>query len=211
MPEHDGFNHLVFGDFLAEAFDHQHRLFAAGDDQIERARLEFFLRGEDDEPAVELADADGGDRVIEGNVRHAERGARARGREHVRIVLRIAGDALPLDLHLVGEALGEEGTQRAVGEAARQDFAGGRPAFPLEEAAGKTAGCGQALAVIDGEGEEIDAGTGRPRLSGDKDDRFSQLHEHGPAGLLGDFPGCQPEGAAPDFTFNSDFHKYFPR
>ena len=71
VAEHDGFDHLVFGDFLTESLDHQHRLFAAGDDQIEGARFEFFLGRKDDEPSVDHADPHRGDRVIEWDRRDA--------------------------------------------------------------------------------------------------------------------------------------------
>jgi hypothetical protein len=59
MPEHEGVEHLVFGELIAEAFDHEDRLSGPRDDEIELAGLEFLLGGEEHERAVNEADPHG--------------------------------------------------------------------------------------------------------------------------------------------------------
>ena len=120
VGEHDRLDHLVFGDFLAEALDHQDRLFAAGHDQVERALLEIRLRRQDDEAAVDQADAHGGDRMVEGDRRDAQgRTGAGRGMD-VGIVLLIAGQHVGHDLDFVGKAFRKEGRSgRSVSRASR--------------------------------------------------------------------------------------------
>jgi hypothetical protein len=95
-----------------------------------------------------------------------------------------------LDLDFVEPALGEEGADGAVDDAGGEDFLFGRASFALEVAAGEAAGCGGALAVIDGQGEEFLAGL---RLGGgdcgDQHDGFAELNSHGdPSACLASLP-----------------------
>ena len=76
-------------------------------------------------------------------------------REHVRIVFAIGAEHDALDLDFVIPTFGEQRTNRAVDQAAGENFLFGRTAFALEIAAGEFSGCGRFFAVIDGEREEI--------------------------------------------------------
>ena len=118
MGEHDRLDHFVLGDFLPEAFDHQHGLFASGHNQVERALLQVLLRRQHDQPAVHEAHAHRGNWMVKGDWRDAQGGTGTRGGMNVRIILLIAGQHVGHDLDFVGEAFREEGTQRPVGETA---------------------------------------------------------------------------------------------
>ena len=150
----------VFGHLAGEAFDHQHRVARAGDDQVELAGLQLVLRRERDELAVDQAQPHRAERALERQRRNAQRRGGAVHRQHVAVGLPIAGQHEALDLHFVVEAFGNSGR---IGRSMSRDgerFLGRRPAFALEEAAGELAGRGVPLAVVAGEREEIDA---RPR------------------------------------------------
>ncbi len=116
VGEHDRLEHLVFGDLLAEALDHQDRLFAARDDQVERALFHFGLRRQHDEAAVDHADPHGRDRMIERNRCDAQRRTGSRRRMHVGVIFRIAGQDVGHDLNFVRKPCRKQGTQRPVGE-----------------------------------------------------------------------------------------------
>ena len=78
----------------------------------------------------------GAEGPVPGHRRQAERG---RGRHHaedVGVVLLVGGEDRHEDLHLVLETLGEERPDRAVDQAAGEDFLVGGPALTLEEPAG---------------------------------------------------------------------------
>ena len=59
-------------------------------------------------------------------------------------------------MDFVEEALGEERTKRTVAKAGSENFFLARTAFSgLEVTAGKTAGCGEFFAVVDGQGKKV--------------------------------------------------------
>ena len=75
---------------------------------------------------------------------------------------RSAESSRPIDLGLAGVALGEERPQRAVDHARGEDLLLVRPALALEEAAGDLAAGVGVLAVVDGQGQEVDARPAAP-------------------------------------------------
>ena len=114
-----GLGHLIFGHFAGEAFDHQHGVFRAGDDQIQFALFQFILCGERHEAAVDLSHSHRGNRPLERQRRQAQRRRGAVHRQHVAIVLPIAGQHERLNLHFVDKAGGEQRANRADPSAAR--------------------------------------------------------------------------------------------
>jgi hypothetical protein len=63
----DGPEEVFLGDLVTAAFDHHHRVGGAGDDDVDPAALVLRHRGVEDELAVFVAaDADRGDRCLEG-------------------------------------------------------------------------------------------------------------------------------------------------
>ena len=164
VGEHDRLEHLVFGNLLAEALDHQDRFFAAGDDQVERAGLELRLRRQHDQPAVDQADPHRRDRIVEGNRRDAQGGTGTGRGMDVGIVFLIAGQHVGHDLNFVGKPSGKRGRSgRSVSRALNTSRVVGRPSR-FKKPPAKRPGGGHSLPVIDGEREEIDPGRGAARI-----------------------------------------------
>ena len=95
--------------------------------------------------------------------RHAGEGERRGGRDQrhdVRVVLHVVREHGGDDLRLVLEALDEQRADRPVDQARGQRLLLGGAALALEKAAGDLAGGEGLLLVVDGQGEEVDAGLG---------------------------------------------------
>ena len=105
---------LLLGHFLRAGLDHHQAVLAAGDDQIELALFALLERRVDEVLAVDQADADAGDRLLERNLGERERGGRAGDREHVGVVLLIGREDQRDDLRLEAPAGGEQRPRRAV-------------------------------------------------------------------------------------------------
>ena len=136
MRHFEGTHHLILGRFLRAGFDHDDRLPAARDDEIDLAPFPLLVRRVHDVVVVDQADADAGDRRVERNLGEGERRRRARDSEHVRVVVRVGRQDERDDLRLEPPAGREERPDGPVDEPARQDFLLGRLALALEEAAG---------------------------------------------------------------------------
>ena len=153
------------------------------------------MGGVGDELAVHAADAKGADGAAEGNVGNHQRGGGAVDAEDVGIVLAIGGEERGDDLRVVEVALGEERAQRAVRHATGEDFLLGGTALALEVAAGNLADRGRALAVLDGEGEEVlaflDLGGGD---GGDEDEGVGKADGDCAVGQVGELAGFDDDG-----------------
>ena len=153
--------------------------------------------GVDDKLAVHAAHAHRAHRGAEGNVGERQRRSRGIDADHVGIVLLVGGEDQRNHLRLVAESVGEQRADGAVDLAAGQNFLFAGPAFALDKAAGNaSAGIG-VLAVIHGEGEEIDAfpGVGRGH-GGGQNDGFARGHQCGARGLLGHAAGLKDQPLA---------------
>ena len=170
---------IVFGQFASEAFDHGDGVARAGHDEVEIALFHLRVRRHDDEFAVDAADADGGRRLQKRNRRDVQGGAGADHRQHVGIVLLVGGQDVGHHLHFVEIAGGEERTDGPVDQPRGQDFLGGRPAFALDVAAREFAGGGGFFAVLDAQGEEVDAFAGIAGDGGDQRHRVADADDNG--------------------------------
>ncbi len=79
----------------------------ARDDQVEIALFQFVVRGERHELAVDLAQANRSHRALERQRRDAKRRGGAVHRQHVAVVLPVAGQDEGLNLHFVVETTRE--------------------------------------------------------------------------------------------------------
>ena len=136
---------------------------------------------------VNVSDADCADGTVEGDVRERERAAGAVDAEHVGIVFLVGRVDERDHLGLVAEGLREERADGAIDLARGENFFLGGAAFALDEAAGDaSAGVGE-LAVLDGEGEKVDALFGVGRGYGCGENGVVAAGGEGRAGgLLGD-------------------------
>src|SRR5690606_29658203 len=119
-------------------FNHQNSVFGTSDHQFQRRILHLAGRGVQNVLAVDVTNASGTDRTIEGNAGDGQRGRCADHGRNVRVHLRVHRDYVQDDLHFVVEAFGEQRTQRAIYEARSQNFFLGRTTFTLEETARDT-------------------------------------------------------------------------
>ncbi len=192
VAEHDRAEHHVFGQLVRFRFDHQHRGFRTGDDEVELRARELRLARIQHVRAVDVADPRRADRAVERDAGQRDRRRRADERGNVRIGLRIDRHDRRDDLDIVVEAVREQRPQRPVDEARRQRLLLRRAPLALEEAAGDLA-CGVGLfLVIDGQRKEILAGLRRTRRdAGDQHDGIAQARHDGAACLAGYFTGFQ--------------------
>src|SRR5262249_37436938 len=141
VAEHQRLEHLLFGQLVAETFDHQHRRLCSGNDEVESAGFQLFLPGEEHELLVDETDAN----TRKGPLKR-DRGRHRQGRtgpndgQHVGVVFTVTGQNVAHDLYLVGVPLGKEGTDGAVDEAGGENLFERRPAFTLQKSARKLTG-----------------------------------------------------------------------
>ena len=189
------FDHLGLGDLLGARLDHDQTVHGAGHDEVDQALLALGKARVDDVLAVHEADADAGDRLLEGDLRERQGRRGAGDSQHVRVVLGVGGQDQRDDLRLVAPTRREERPDGPVDAAAGQDFLLGGFPFALEEAARDASGGVGVLAVIDGEREEIDAFPRAGRTTGrDEHDRVAGPDDDGTAGLLRELAGFDVDG-----------------
>ena len=128
----------------------------ADDGDVDLAIAALGVGRVDDELAVDLTYAHCADGAVERNVRERQRCAGGVDADDVGIVFLVSGEDQRDDLRLVAEAFREERADGAVDLAAGENFTLAGTAFALDESAGDAAACIGVLAVVDGEGEEVD-------------------------------------------------------
>ena len=161
MPEHHRAEHDLFGQLMSLRFDHQYTLAGAGDDQVERRRIQFFgLRIEHILP-IDIADPRTGDRPHERQARNRQCRRRTDQGNDVGIVFQIMRDHGGNHLRLAAKTRVEQRPDRPVDQPRSQRFLFGRPAFAFEKAAGNLAGGECLFLVIYGEREEVQPDSGR--------------------------------------------------
>ena len=182
----------------------------AGHDQVEIALGHLVDHGIEHELAVDDADAGGADGAEERHARQRQRrGSRNQG-DDVGIVLHVMGQHRHDDLRLVLEAFHEQRPDRPVDQARGERFLLARAAFALEKAAGNLAGGVGLLLVVDGQREEVDAGSRTFRCDhGRQHAGFAVLGEHGSVGLAGDAPRLKAELASAPFNFHAMCVEHF--
>ena len=93
LAEHDGLEHLRFGQFLRLGFDHHHGIAGAGDHEVERALRHLVEHRIEHELAVDDADARGADGAEERQARQRQRGRRGDQGDDVGIILEVVARA----------------------------------------------------------------------------------------------------------------------
>src|SRR5690348_2464766 len=94
---------------------------------------------------------------MERDIRQRQRAACAVDAEHVWIILFVGRVDEGDNLGLIAECLGKERADGAVDLTAGEDFLFGWPAFALYKSAWDASACVGELAILNREGEEIDA------------------------------------------------------
>ncbi len=157
MGELDGVHDRFFLHFLGAGLDHHDAVGGADHHDVQQALAHLAVSRVDDECAIDQAHAHRADGAFERNVGNGERGRCAVDAGDVRVVLGVGGEDEGDDLGLAAEAIREQGTHGAVNLAAGENFALAGTAFALDEAAGNASAGVGVFAIVDGQGEEIDA------------------------------------------------------
>ncbi|MNX81918.1 hypothetical protein D3C86_1136240 [compost metagenome] len=177
VPAHfDRLEHFGLGHELDAGLDHHDGVRGARDHQVHVA-LVGLGEGRVDHPLiVDAADANATDGAREGNVGDHQGRRGAEHGEHVGLDVLIARQHVSDDLHVVAEAIREEGADRTVDQTPGQDGVLGGATLAAHEAAGDAADRVHLLFVVDQQGEEVDA------LAGGL--RHGRRHQHGGAARL---------------------------
>jgi len=169
------------------------------DDQVEDQLILFAMGGVDD-PLIVLrqpyAHRPEGSREVD-----AADGERRGGADHaedVDLALLVRAERGGDDLHVTAHAVGEERPETTIGKPACEDGALGRASLTAEEAARNLARRVEPLFVVHGEGEEVDARSGRIGCTSRYQTHcVARAHHHGAVGLDRQFPSLNAEDAIP--------------
>ena len=190
-----GLLEVLLGKLIGGTLDHDHLLAVSDVYEIEITLFALGVGGVHDELAVDAADTDCRDRLLERNVRDTEGSGGAINGEDVGIDLSIRGEQDADDLRVVEVVLGEERSQGAIGHACGKDLLLARTALALEVSSGELSDSGGFLLVVNGEGEEVlpllDGGGGD---GGNEDDGLARGDDDGAVGELGDLAGLEGDG-----------------
>src|ERR1700687_6356933 len=160
VGEFNGVHDRLFLYFFRAGLDHDNRIGSAYDHDVEQAVAHFGVCGIGDEAAIHEADTNGADGAEKRNVGEGQSGRSGVNAADIGIVFRIGGGDEGDDPRLIFASLGEHRTNRPINLTAGENLALAHAPLALYKAAwGASAGVG-VLAVIDGEGKEVDAGAG---------------------------------------------------
>ncbi len=183
---------------VGAALDHGDGVFRAGNHQVEVGDLAVLVGREEDELAVDPADPNRRKRCIEGNRvgdHQCDRGAVHR--QDVGIVVVVRRDHPADHLGLDEVAVGKQGPESAVDDAAGQSFLLRGTAFAFEEPAGDASAGVGILAIVDGQGQEVRPAAGLVGAAGgDEHHRVVETYDHRTGGLFGDLAQFERKGLA---------------
>jgi len=203
----DRIGHDRLGQNLCAGLDHHDRVAGTRHDEVERALGQLAGRWVGDELAVDPPDAHRSDGTLERDVADAQRRRGAIEGQHVRVVLLVRREDRQNHLDVIAITLGEERSDRSVGEAHGQDGGLRRARLALDEAARDLSGGIHALFVIDGEREKIGPLAGLfGGHCGGQYHGVAIADEHRSVGLFGELARFEREAACADFGFNLDRH-----
>jgi hypothetical protein len=183
-------------DFLGAALHHDQRLARPRHDQLQVALGLLGVGGIHDPFAADATEPHGPDRTEERDLGERERRRRTEEGRQIRRVLAVVSEHGGRHLHLVAEALGKEGPNRAVDETADQDLPIREPRLALEEPARDLARRRCLLDEVHGERKEIDALARRACRHGHEDHAVGVGHEGGSGRLLRHPPRLDREASS---------------
>ena len=187
MTEQHRAQHHFLGQLTRLGLDHQDRVRSTCNHQVQIAVVvEPGLFLVEQILAVLVADTGGADRTIERQAGTGQCSGDTEQRRDLGIHRRVERHHGADDLHLVGEALGKQRTDRTVDQARSEDFLLGRTPFATEKTAGDNAGGVGLFLVIDGHGKEIALARGALLVyHGAQHHGVAHVDHHGGIGLAG--------------------------
>ena len=196
----DGLEDDLLGDLVGAGLHHDDGIAGAADDHTQGAVVALLVGGVDDVLAVAVGDAAGADRAFEGYLRDGQCRGCAHHRQDFRRVLLVGGEDCQGDLHVVVQALGEQGADGTVGEPGSEDALLPGAAFATEEAAGDAPGGVEPFFVVHGQGQKVYVlGARAVRHDGGcQHDGLAVADSNGAVGLEGEASGFQDQGFPAD-------------
>ena len=202
MGEEDSAQHLLLGQFLSAGLHHHDSVLGAGHGQVEAALLPILHAGVQNVLPVHIAHGHGTGGAHEGGFGDGQGDGGAQHGHDVGLHVLVHGQAGGDDLHVVVEALGEQGPQGPVDEPIGQNGLLGGTALPLDEAAGDLAHGVKLLFEFNGQGQKIHAVPGGLGHGGaDQHRGAAAAHQAGTARLFGILAGLDDELAIADHGF----------
>ncbi len=196
MADLQGFEHLVFRDFLRPRLNHVDGFFRAGNRQAQGCTFRLLHRRVDDIFAIYLADDDPGNRSVERNIRNTESQRRAEHCGHFRAAVRLNGKHRIDDLNFVAESFRKQRTDRAVDQTCGQRCMFRRTAFPAQKALRDLSFGIELLIIEHRQREEIFCFDFRAGCCGGKNHRIVVADQNRSAGLLCHLTIFNSDGAA---------------
>src|SRR4030088_2290519 len=186
VAELDRVHHRLFLYFLGAGFYHHNGVSVTDHHDVDQTLAHLIVSWIHNELAIDQADAHRTDGTEEWNVGKRESGGSPIDAAHVGIVIRVGRQNEGDDLGFALESLGKHRPDGAVNLATGENFALTHAAFAFDKAAGDTSTGVGVLAVVNGEGEKVDAlaGIGIGDRRGEHN-VFADAHNRGPMGLLG--------------------------
>ncbi len=196
-------DHVLFRDLERAPLDHHDRVVRTGDHEVHVGELKLLERRVEHPLALHAAHADACDRLRKRDFRRVQRVAGGDQPEDVGVVLLVGADHVDEDLHFVLEPLGEQRPDRAVDDAAGEDFLVAGAPFALDEAAGDLARRVCALLVLDRKREERQRALLVAHRDGGQDHGVAELDQRRSGGLLGHATRLDDQRAAGECLLNA--------
>ena len=188
LAEGHGREHVLLGDLLGACLEHGDVRRRTGQLEVEVGGVALLV-GRVHEELARLgvaADANAGERTLEGHAAHGERAGGAHDADGVDRVDLVGHERGGDDLDLVAEAVGERRTQRTVDHARGERGLLGGTRLALEVAAGDATHGVHLLDEVDRQREEVVVLALLRDDHGEKDRGVAALDETGTRGLLGE-------------------------
>src|SRR6478609_8088462 len=208
VREEQRVDQLLLAALVRAAFDHHDRVFADGDRDIEIGCGGLLERRVDDQLAVDARHADADDRAGPRDVGDVQRRTGAGHGQHVGGVHLVRAEHGGDDLGVLLEALGKQGSQRAIHQARGQHFVVTKTPLTLEKASRDFARGVRLFDVFTGQRKEVEARALFTRHAGDEHDALTEGDEHCAVRQLGQATGLEREQTTADIYGFANKHGF---
>ena len=148
MSKLDRSQHIGFGNFASESFDHGDFFGGRRNNHVHVAFFKLVVSRETDQFAINASDSSRCNRILKGQGTDEAGRCRSVHRQHIAVGLLVAGEHEVLALDFVFEARCEHGSDRTVDQTCSQRFFGRGTTFAFDEATGELTRSTGSLAVV---------------------------------------------------------------
>ena len=186
MGQLDGFHEIGFRTLVGLSFHHGDVVLGGCHDEVHVGALQLGPIGVDDKLAIDAGHAHFGEQAFHRDVADGHGGGTGQTCQGIGQYVFVGGQQGDDDLCFVHVAIGKQGAQCAVDQAADEYFVIGQPAFAAEEVARNAARSSEFFLVIDRKGKERLAFFGFSGADdGAKQHRVAYAHHGATVGLGG--------------------------